>query len=54
MVMTIPTSTTGAMLTLNANMTFDNYQEFIQLNGLKTLLLLPGIFISNIMRLIVI
>lgn len=54
MVMTIPASITGAMLTLIANMPFDGYQEFIQSNGLKTLLLLPGIFTSNIMGLIVV
>lgn len=54
MVMTIPASITGAMLTLIANMAFDGYQEFIQSNGLKTLLLLPGIFTSNIMGLIVV
>ncbi|MGG5372354.1 PTS sugar transporter subunit IIC [Enterococcus sp. AZ196] len=54
MVMTIPASITGAMCTLVANLPFDGYQNFIQGNGLKSLLLLPGIFTSNIMGLIVV
>jgi PTS system cellobiose-specific IIC component len=54
MVMTIPASITGAMCTLIANLPFDGYQNFIQSNGLKSLLLLPGIFTSNIMGLIVV
>lgn len=54
MVMTIPASITGAMCTLVANLPFDSYQNFIQEHNLKTLLLLPGIFTSNIMALIVV
>ncbi|WP_319468153.1 PTS transporter subunit EIIC [uncultured Trichococcus sp.] len=54
MVMTIPASITGAMCTLIANLPFGGYQNFIQGNGLKSLLLLPGIFTSNIMGLIVV
>lgn len=54
MVMTIPASITGAMCTLIANLPFDRYQNFIQSNGVKSLLLLPGIFTSNIMGLIVV
>jgi PTS system cellobiose-specific IIC component len=54
MVMTIPASITGAMCTLIANLPFDGYQNFIQSNGVKSLLLLPGIFTSNIMGLIVV
>ncbi|MBP1042358.1 PTS sugar transporter subunit IIC [Vagococcus sp. BWB3-3] len=54
MVMTIPASITGAMCTLIANLPFEGYQTFIQGNGLKSLLLLPGIFTSNIMGLIVV
>ncbi|MHC5229711.1 PTS sugar transporter subunit IIC [Enterococcus sp. LJL99] len=54
MVMTIPASITGAMCTLVANLPFDGYQNFIQEHNLKTLLLLPGIFTSNIMALIVV
>lgn len=54
MVMTIPASITGAMCTLIANLPIDGYQNFIQGNGLKNLLLLPGIFTSNIMGLIVV
>lgn len=53
MVMTIPASITGAMFTLIANLPFTGYQAFIQNNNLKSLLLLPGIFTSNIMGLIV-
>lgn len=54
MVMTIPATITGAMCTLIANLPFEGYQSFIQGNGLKNLLLLPGIFTSNIMGLIVV
>lgn len=54
MVMTIPASITGAMCTLIANLPFDGYQNFIQGNGLKSLLLIPGIFTSNIMGLFVV
>ncbi|MBE8863518.1 PTS sugar transporter subunit IIC, partial [Enterococcus faecium] len=54
MVMTIPFSITGSMLTLLANIPFDVYQNFIDANGLRTLLLLPGMFTSNIMGVIVV
>ncbi|MGF2164800.1 PTS sugar transporter subunit IIC [Enterococcus avium] len=54
MVMTIPASITGAMCTLIANLPFAGYQSFIEGNGLKSLLLLPGVFTSNIMGLIVV
>lgn len=54
MVMTIPATITGAMCTLVANLSFEGYQQFIQSNGLKSLLLLPGIFTSNIMGMIVV
>lgn len=54
MVMTIPFSITGSMLTLLANIPFDGYQNFIDANGLRTLLLLPGMFTSNIMGVIVV
>jgi len=37
MVMTIPFSITGSMLTLLANIPFDGYQNFIDANGLRTL-----------------
>lgn len=54
MVMTIPFSITGSMLTLLANIPFDGYQNFIDANVLRTLLLLPGMFTSNIMGVIVV
>lgn len=54
MVMTIPASITGAMLTLIANLPFASYQGFLEQSNLKQLLLLPGIFTSNIMGLIVV
>lgn len=53
MVMTIPATITGAMCTLIANLPFDGYQNFIQGNGIKDIMLLPGVFTSNIMGIIV-
>ena len=54
MMMTIPATITGSLLTLLANLPIAGYQSFLESSNLKSLLLLPGIFTSNIMGLIVV
>lgn len=53
MMMTIPATITGSLLTLLSNISIQPYQDFLVATNLKPLLQLPGIFTSNIMGLLV-
>lgn len=54
MVMTIPATMTGALFTLISNLPFESYQNFLVNTGLKDMLVLPGIFTTNLMAFIVV
>ncbi|MFV0556945.1 MAG: PTS sugar transporter subunit IIC [Lactovum sp.] len=54
MMMTIPATITGSLFTLLANISIKPYQDFLTSTNLKSLFLIPGIFTSNIMGLIVV
>jgi cellobiose PTS system EIIC component len=54
MVMTIPATMTGALCTLISNLPFEGYQNFLISTGLKDFLIIPGIFTTNIMAIVVV